>query len=284
MFQTAKLRFTGNRNIGWRERNCVVNKSLVRLIVAMSIMVLTMGLSTYHAGAFTTGDLTLGSRGYDVYELQNRLRFIGYYWGRIDGDFSWDTYWAVRTFQYNFRIPVTGDANEETKIKLTRSTGGWHYSSPTKERSVQSSGSLKNTRRTMVGHSSPPMDTIPNQIQGLTRSDMNLLAHVVYAEARGETFRGQVAIAAVILNRISKPQFPHTIPGIIYQPGAFTSIQDGQVNLPPDPTAYQAVMAAVHGWDPSMGAIYYFNPATAISPWIWSRPQIITIGHHIFCD
>lgn len=109
------------------------------------------------------------------------------------------------------------------------------------------------------------------------------MAHAVYGEARGESFTGQVAIAAVILNRLKDPRFPHSVPAIIYQPGAFTAVADGQINLQPDASATKAVLDAVHGFDPALGAVYYFNPATATSPWIWSRPQIVRIGQHIFC-
>ena len=112
---------------------------------------------------------------------------------------------------------------------------------------------------------------------------INLLDHVVSGEARGEPYEGQVAVAAVILNRMKDPRFPHSIPAIIYAPGAFTCVSDGQINVPPDPSVKKAVNAAIHGWDPTMGAVYYFDPATATSKWIWSRPEILKIGHHIFC-
>jgi N-acetylmuramoyl-L-alanine amidase len=112
--------------------------------------------------------------------------------------------------------------------------------------------------------------------------DISLLEHAVYAEARGEPFEGQVAVAAVILNRMHSPLFPHSIPAIIMQPGAFTSVQDGQMWLTPNEEAKRAVLAAIHGDDPSDGALYYFNPAKATSKWIWSRPQIKKIGDHIF--
>lgn len=109
------------------------------------------------------------------------------------------------------------------------------------------------------------------------------MARTVYGEARGEPYTGQVAVAAVILNRLYSPQFPNTVSGVIFQPGAFTAVNDGQIWLTPDSTAYKAVHDAVNGWDPSGEALYYFNPATATSKWIWSRPQIKQIGRHIFC-
>lgn len=118
--------------------------------------------------------------------------------------------------------------------------------------------------------------------RGFARSDLDLLARAVYAEARGEAYEGQVAVAAVILNRTKNPNFPHTIPGIIYEPWAFSSVDDGQINLAPDATAYKAVQDALKGWDPTYGALYYWNPATATSKWVWSRQITTQIGNHIF--
>ena len=121
--------------------------------------------------------------------------------------------------------------------------------------------------------------------QAYTQSDTQLLARAVNGEARGEPYEGQVAVAAVILNRVNHSSFPNTIAGVIYQPGAFTAVSDGQINVPiaSNSTVYKACKDAINGWDPTNGAIYYFNPNTATSKWIWSRPQILTIGQHIFC-
>ncbi len=116
-----------------------------------------------------------------------------------------------------------------------------------------------------------------------TNSDLYLLAKAVYAEARGESYTGQVAVAAVILNRVKSSSFPNTISGVVYQPWAFTAVNDGQINLTPNQTAINAARDALNGWDPTYGALYYFNPRTATSKWIWSRKQTITIGNHIFC-
>ncbi len=116
-------------------------------------------------------------------------------------------------------------------------------------------------------------------------SDVQLLARAVNGEARGEVYEGQVAVAAVILNRVKHPSFPNTISGVIYQPGAFTAVADGQINEPiaSNSTVYKACQDAMNGWDPTYGAIYYFNPNTATNKWIWSRPLIIQIGKHRFC-
>lgn len=120
---------------------------------------------------------------------------------------------------------------------------------------------------------------------GSSENDNQLLARAVNGEARGEPYEGQVAVAAVILNRVKHSSFPNTIAGVIYQPGAFTAVSDGQINVPIDPnsTVYKACQDALNGWDPSGGAIYYFNPNTATNSWIWSRPLITVIGKHRFC-
>ena len=114
-------------------------------------------------------------------------------------------------------------------------------------------------------------------------SNLNLLSHLIYAEARGEPYTGQVAVGAVVLNRVKSSSFPNTVAGVIYQAGAFSVVSDGQINLTPDTTAKKAAQDALNGWDPTSGCIYYFNPNTATSSWIWSRPYVLTIGKHRFC-
>ena len=114
-------------------------------------------------------------------------------------------------------------------------------------------------------------------------SDLNLLSRLIYGEARGEPYTGQVAVGAVVLNRVKNSSFPNSIAGVIYQSGAFNVVNDGQINLTPNDTARKAARDALNGWDPSYGAIYYFNPSTATNKWIWSRPQTVTIGKHRFC-
>ena len=110
-----------------------------------------------------------------------------------------------------------------------------------------------------------------------------MLSKLIYAESRGEPYKGQVAVGAVVMNRVSSSSFPNTIAGVIYQAGAFSVVSDGQINLTPDSTAKKAAQDAINGWDPTSGCIYYFNPSTATSKWIWSRPQVLQIGKHIFC-
>ena len=120
--------------------------------------------------------------------------------------------------------------------------------------------------------------------QTASDSDLYLLARVISAEARGEPYEGQVAVGAVVLNRIKHPSFPNSLSEVIYQPWAFTCINDGQFDQPVAESAYRAAQDALNGWDPSYGAIYYFNPNTATSAWIWSRPLIVEIGKHRFCS
>lgn len=115
-----------------------------------------------------------------------------------------------------------------------------------------------------------------------TNSDLYLLAKLIHSEARGEPYVGQVAVGAVVLNRVKDPGFPNTLEGVIYQPWAFTALHDGQFDLEPNSTAYQAAQDALNGWDPSYGSIYYYNPATATSSWIFSRTTVVTIGNHVF--
>lgn len=126
----------------------------------------------------------------------------------------------------------------------------------------------------------PTAVNVPN---GYSQNDIQLMANAVHGEARGEPYIGKVAVAAVILNRVASPSFPNTISGVIFEPGAFTAVADGQIWLTPDEISKKAVIDAINGWDPTGNAIYYFNPNTATSGWIWSRPQIKRIGKHIFC-
>lgn len=118
---------------------------------------------------------------------------------------------------------------------------------------------------------------------GFTANEIRLISNAIYGEARGEPYVGQVAVAGVILNRVASEQFPNSVSGVIFQPGAFTAVSDGQIWLTPNDTARRAAMDAIKGWDPSSGCLYYFNPVTATSKWIWTRPQVKKIGKHIFC-
>lgn len=222
---------------------------------------------------FSMETFRYGATGDDVYELQGRLKYLDYYRGPMDGIFGYQTLRAVKDFQYKFGMRVDGIVGPKTKLKLWEATKDWR---PTEPRAADPAGS----QSTSVGGST---NITPSSRLGLSSNDLKIMANAVYGEARGEPYVGQVAVAAVILNRVKNPNFPKTIAGVIFQPGAFTAVADGQIWLTPNETAQNAVLDALNGWDPTGGCIYYFNPATATSKWIWSRPQVKTIGKHIFC-
>jgi N-acetylmuramoyl-L-alanine amidase len=223
---------------------------------------------------FENWDIKYGAVGKDVYELQGRLKFLGFYHGKVDGDFGYNTLKSVKNFQWKFGMKVDGIVGPKTKLKLWEATKNWK---PTAEELPPAASG---------GGTAAPAKTsgLPKSNRlGLSDQDINLMANAVYGESRGEPYLGQVAVAAVILNRVDSPSFPNTVSGVIFQPGAFTAVADGQIWLTPNATAKKAVLDAVNGWDPTDGCLYYFNPKTATSKWIWSRPQYKTIGNHIFC-
>lgn len=137
-------------------------------------------------------------------------------------------------------------------------------------------------QRQQVQKQKPKVQQAVNTPKGFSENDIRLMSNAVYGEARGEPYIGQVAVAAVIINRLNSASFPNDVAGVIFEPGAFTAVADGQIWLKPNETARKAVLDAINGWDPTGGAIYYFNPATATSGWIWTRPQTVKIGKHIF--
>lgn len=214
--------------------------------------------------AFSGQVIQRGAVGKDVIELQTRLKNIGFFHGKVDGVFSWGTYWALRNYQYEFGLPIDGLAGAATKASLVRTT---KYNGP-----PSNTAPAAKKKTTSIN--------VPN---GYSQNDIRLMANAVYGESRGEPFIGQVAVAAVILNRVQSASFPKTVSGVIFEPGAFTAVADGQIWLTPNANAKKAVIDAINGWDPTGEALYYFNPATATSPWIWGRPQIKKIGKHIFC-
>lgn len=188
-----------------------------------------------------------GSRGSEVREIQTRLKRWGYYDGNIDGIYGAQTEAAVRYFQRNNGLKVDGIAGKQTLAALGISS------------SSSSAG-------------------------GLSSSELNLLARVISAEARGEPYTGQVAVGAVILNRVKSSSFPDTLSGVIYQPGAFTCMTDGQINQSVSDSAYRAARDAANGWDASGGALYYYNPNKTSNRWMHSLPVIKVIGSHYFCS
>ena len=189
-----------------------------------------------------------GSGGAVVSEIQTRLKNWGYYNGDVDGVYGSRTEKAVRWFQQKNGLNVDGQVGDQTLAALGMSVSG--------ESGGGSGGS----------------------------GSLDLLARLISAEARGEPYEGQVAVGAVVLNRVEHPSFPNSIAEVIYQPGAFSCLDDGQFDEPVAESAYRAAQDAMNGWDPTYGAIYYFNPVTATSKWIWSRPLIVNIGKHRFCS
>jgi len=178
-------------------------------------------------------------------EIQTRLKKWGYYNGAIDGILGPKSISAIKAFQKKYGLVQDGIVGPKTAAKMGINLG--------------SSTSSTNSS-----------------------SDTYLLAKLVYAEARGEVYEGQVAVAAVVLNRVKSPSFPNTLSGVIYQPWAFTAVQDGQINLEPNTTAMNAARDALNGWDPTHGCLFYYNPAKTTSKWIYSRQVVTTIGSHVF--
>ena len=176
--------------------------------------------------------------------IQQKLKNLGYYKGNIDGIIGSQSLKAIKKFQKDYGLTVDGIVGKNTAkaLGITLSTTSSNQSS----------------------------------------SDLYLLAKCVYAEARGEPYEGKVAVAAVILNRVKSSEFPNTIAGVIYQPYAFTAVSDGQINLEPDKSAYNAARDAMNGWDPTYGCLFYYNPAKTTSKWIYSRQVVTTIGDHVF--
>ena len=191
-----------------------------------------------------------GSRGSEVRTIQEKLKRWGYYTGGVDGIYGSLTVSAVKKFQQKNGLTVDGIAGTKTLAAMGITS------------SSSSSGSSTNNS-----------------------SNVNLLARAIYGEARGEPYTGQVAVGAVIMNRVKSSKFPNTIAGVIYQSGAFDAVSDGQINaaISEGSTVYKAAQDAMNGWDPTSGCVYYFNPSTATNKWIWSRPLIKTIGKHRFC-
>lgn len=258
----------------------------MRPLLAGIILLVVLQLSfSSDTQAFTERGLAKGAKGDDVIELQARLQYIGFFKGKIDGVFGYQTYWALREFQEKYGMPVDGIAGSKTKKKLVNVSS---YDKQFVMDNIRNGKEFthyggKPLSSQVKGGSSSSGNKTTQMPSKYSEDDLKLLANAVYGESRGEPYEGQVAVAAVILNRIEHPDFPNTVGGVIFQPGAFTAVSDGQIWLTPNERAKEAVIDAMNGWDPSENAIYYFNPVTATSKWIWSRPQIKKIGMHIFC-
>lgn len=189
----------------------------------------------------------IGSRGDEVRRIQNKLKSLGFFNGTVDGIYGAKTQSAVKRYQQSVGITADGIAGPKTLLYLGlgSSSGG-------------SNG-------------------------GYSSSDIYLLAKVIAAEARGESYTGQVAVGAVVLNRVDSSSFPDTVSGVVYQAGAFSAVRDSNWSVSPDATSRKAAQDALNGWDPTGGALYYYNPAKTSNKWIRTRPVITTIGRHVFC-
>ncbi|TZE82875.1 spore cortex-lytic enzyme [Calorimonas adulescens] len=215
-------------------------------LVLLVIFVITVLIG----GVAYSATLSWGSKGSEVLEAQRRLKNWGYYTGPLDGVYGAKMYQAVVRFQKKNGLTPDGVIGNATK-------------------------------RALGMRITPAAATTPSR--GISsRDDYTLLARLIHGEARGEPYIGKVAVGAVVLNRVKSSKFPNTISGVIFQPGAFTAVADGQIWLNPDDESLRAARDALNGWDPSGGALYYYNPAKTTSGWIWSRPVITVIGKHRF--
>ena len=215
------------------------SKTIIAIILVFVLSVFTVA-SIVAAGNFSApAVITANSANTRI--VQAKLAGLGYYDGAIDGVYDNDTIDAIKNYQSDSNLVVSGVLDSATTAAL---------------------GVTDNTQ---------------------ANSDLYLLAKLIYSEARGEVYTGQVAVGAVVLNRVNDAGFPNTLQGVIYQPWAFTALHDGQFSLEPNSTAYQAAQDAMNGWDPTYGCLYYYNPRTATSSWIFSRTIAVEIGNHVFC-
>ncbi len=224
-------------------------KNIVMLSV-ITILIASLLFSVAYASSEEAFAMTLkkGSQGDDVSKLQQALNEKGFWVGTPDGVFGAGTEAGLKKFQSANGLTADGVAGARTLEKLG-------ISKPTSSESNNAS---------------------------YTDSDVYLLAKTIHAEARGESYIGQVAVGAVILNRVKSPEFPNTISGVVYQPWAFTAVHDGQINLEPNEQSIRAAKDALNGWDPSYGCLFYYNPDKATSQWIFTTQTVTQIGSHIF--
>lgn len=223
--------------------------SLLLIVVFAVVMGVALSSSYDENEVASAAVVKRGSSGSTVKTIQTKLKRWGYYKGSVDGIYGSGTVSAVKYFQRKNGLTADGIVGKKTAAAM--------------------GVSLSNTSSSSGGTN--------------TSTDLNLLARLVYAEARGEPYTGQVAVAAVVLNRVRSSSFPNTIAGVIYQSGAFDCVADGQINLTPNSTAKSAAQDALNGWDPSYGCLFYYNPKTATSKWMLSRTVKLSIGNHSFC-
>ena len=216
---------------------------IVAIILLNAIVIAAIGFVYENTQTLSN----IGSRGEEVRQIQKKLKELGLYKGSVDGIYGTATQKAVRQFQKNCGLTADGIAGPKTLKYLGLG-----------------SGSTSSTN-------------------GYSSNDVYLLAKIIAAEARGESYTGQVAVGAVVLNRVQHSSFPDSIAGVVYQPGAFSAVRDSNWNVAPNDTAKKAARDAINEWDPTGGAIYYYNPAKTSNQWIRTRPVITTIGRHVFC-
>ncbi len=220
-----------------------------RLKKPLAILLVLLAVLFYACEAVPAASYKLGSSGDAVKEIQQRLKDWGYYSGSVDGKYGEATRTAVIWFQKKHGITADGIVGAQTAEKLG-------VAAPT------------DGGKSTSGNS----------------NDVYLLARLVYGESRGEPYKGMVAVAAVVLNRVEDSRFPNSIAKVIYQAGAFSVVDDGQINLSPNQQSLDAARDALNGWDPSGGAMFYYAPSKTSNKWIRSRPVIVTIGDHVFCE
>ncbi len=222
-------------------------RNLLYLSVILISFIITSAIYSPYLNEVNAISYYYGARGQVIRQVQTKLKAWGYYTGAVDGIYGYRTYQAVKKFQAKNGLRIDGVIGSRTMAALGINT-------------VAASGKYTSTNQDVV-----------------------LLSRLINGEARGEPYEGQVAVGAVVLNRTRDPRFPSTVPGVIYQPGAFTATVDGQIHAQIQQSSINAARDALNGWDPSGGAVYYFNPATSTNKWIWSRPLIKIIGKHRFC-
>ncbi len=241
------------------KKSLAVTAACVALSLSAVAVGKSVGKTTVEVGqesVVTVAVLRQGAKGGEVKEVQRRLKLWGYYQGSVDGVFGAGTRSAVIAFQKKNGLTADGVVGKST-YKALGMTSSYEALAGINEGAVEGAN-------------------------GFTSSDVYLLAKTIYAEGRGEPYTGQVAIGAVVLNRIRSDEFPNTVSGVVYQKHAFTAVSDGQINLTPNDTAMRAAKDALSGWDPTGGALYYYNPAIATSAWIFDRQTVTVIGKHVF--
>ena len=287
-------------------------------ISIMASLLFVFGLTIAVGNIFTPNAIVAQAYSYDTKTIQQKLKSWGHYKGSVDGVYGAKTREAVKAFQRKNGLTADGVVGSATAKAMgisststtttSTSTKGDVVSVKTYQQKLKSWGyytgavdgvkgaktvsavkafQRKNglTADGIVGNATAKamgISVSAGTNSSYTNNDTYLLAKAVYSEARGEPYVGQVAIAAVILNRVKSSAFPNTVAGVIYQPWAFTAVHDGQFELEPNATAYQAARDALNGWDPTYGSIYYYNPRTATNTWIRSRKVTTTIGKHVF--